>query len=73
MSMGIFSRKDTTQNTNSVQAQYAPSIMGENLNSFYNYVQPRLSRNAAMSVPSVARARNLIAGVISGLPLYLYR
>ena len=73
MSMGIFSRKDTTQNTNSVQAQYAPSIMGENLNSFYNYVQPRLSRNAAMSVPSVARARNLIAGVISGLPLNLYR
>jgi len=73
MSMGIFSRKETTQKTNSVQAQYAPSIMGENLNSLYNYIQPRISRNAAMSVPSVARARNLIAGVISGLPLNLYR
>jgi HK97 family phage portal protein len=71
--MGIFSRKETTQKTNSVQAQYAPSIMGENLNSLYNYIQPRISRNAAMSVPSVARARNLIAGVISGLPLNLYR
>jgi HK97 family phage portal protein len=71
--MGIFSRKETTPKTNSVQAQYAPSIMGENLNSLYNYIQPRISRNAAMSVPSVARARNLIAGVISGLPLNLYR
>jgi HK97 family phage portal protein len=73
MSMGIFSRKDTTQNTNSVQAQYAPSIMGENLGSLYNYIQPRINRNAAMSVPSVARGRNLIAGVIAGLPLNLYR
>jgi len=73
MSMGIFSRKDTTQKTNSVQAQYAPTIMGENLGSLYNYVLPRVNRNAAMSVPSVARGRNLIAGVISGLPLNLYR
>ena len=73
MSMGIFSRKETTPNTNSVQAQYAPSIMGENLGSLYNYILPRINRNAAMSVPSVARGRNLIAGVIAGLPLNLYR
>ena len=73
MSMGIFSRKDTTQNTNSVQAQYAPSIMGENLNTIYNQTFTRVNRSMAMSVPSVARGRNLIAGVISGLPLNLYR
>ena len=73
MSMGIFSRKETTSNTKSVQAQYAPSIMGENLNTIYNQTFTRVNRGMAMSVPSVARGRNLIAGVISGLPLNLYR
>ena len=71
--MGIFSRKETTPHTNSVQAQYAPSIMGENLNTIYNQTFTRVNRSMAMSVPSVARGRNLIAGVISGLPLNLYR
>jgi HK97 family phage portal protein len=73
MSMGIFSRKETTPHTKSVQAQYAPSIMGENLNTIYNQTFTRVNRSMAMSVPSVARGRNLIAGVISGLPLNLYR
>jgi HK97 family phage portal protein len=47
--------------------------MGENLNSLYNYILPRVNRNEAMSVPSVARCRNLIAGVVGDLPLNLYR
>ena len=47
--------------------------MGENLNSLYNYVLPRVQRNEAMSVPAVAKCRNLLSGVIGGLPLNLYR
>jgi phage portal protein BeeE len=47
--------------------------MGENLNSLYNYIMPRVQRNEAMSVPSVARCRNLLSGVVGDLPLNLYR
>jgi len=72
--MGIFRKTvATTPNTTSLTAQYNPTIMGENLNSLYNYVMPRVQRNEAMSVPAVARCRNLLSGVIGGLPLNLYR
>jgi HK97 family phage portal protein len=47
--------------------------MGENLNSLFNYVMPRVQRNEAMSVPSVARCRNLLSSVVADLPLNLYR
>ena len=73
MSMGIFSRSEAPKNTNSLLAQYAPTIMGENLNSLYNYILPRVNRNEAMSVPSVARCRNLLSSVVADLPLNLYR
>ncbi len=66
--MGIFSRKPAV-----VEAQYAPQVMGENLPTIYNYVIPRLSRKDAMSVPSVARARNLICGTIASIPLEYYK
>jgi len=65
--MGIFSRKPAI-----VEAQYAPQVMGENLPSIYNYVIPRISRKNAMSVPSVARARNLICGTVASIPLEYY-
>ena len=73
--MGLFRKTEAISNDqrSSLLAQYAPSIMGENLNSLYNYVMPRVNRNEAMSVPSVARCRNLIAGVVGDLPLNLYR
>lgn len=71
--MGIFSRTVSPSKKPTVEAQYAPTIMGENLNSIVNAILPRVSRNAAMSVPSVARCRNLLSGVIGGLPLNLYR
>ncbi len=54
-------------------APNAPTIMGENLNSLFNYVMPRVQRNEAMSVPSVARCRNLLSSVVADLPLNLYR
>jgi len=74
--MGLFRKTEAISNDDkrsSLLAQYAPSIMGENLNSIYNYILPRVQRNEAMSVPSVARCRNLIAGVVGDLPLNLYR
>jgi HK97 family phage portal protein len=66
--MGIFSRKQPTI----VEAQYAPSVMGENLPAIYNAIIPRVSRHDAMSVPSVARARNLICGTVASIPLEYY-
>ena len=74
--MGLFRKTEAISNDDkrsSLLAQYAPQIMGENLNSLYNYILPRVNRNEAMSVPSVARCRNLLAGVIGDLPLNLYR
>ena len=73
--MGLFRKTEaiSEDKRSSLLAQYAPSIMGENLNTLYNYILPRVNRNEAMSVPSVARCRNLISGVIGGLPLNLYR
>jgi HK97 family phage portal protein len=73
--MGLFRKTEAVKNDqrSSLLAQYAPSIMGENLNSLYNYILPRVSRNEAMSVPTVAKCRNLLSGVIGGLPLNLYR
>lgn len=66
--MGIFSRKPAI-----VEAQYAPQVMGENLPSLYNAIIPRVSRHDAMSVPSVARARNLICGTVASIPLEYYK
>lgn len=67
--MGIFSRKQPAI----LEAQYAPSVMGENLPTLYNAIIPRLSRHDAMSIPSVARARNLICGTIAAIPLEYYK
>jgi len=65
--MGIFSRKPAT-----VEAQYAPQVMGENIFSLNSAIMPRISRKDAMSVPSVARARNLICGTVASIPLEYY-
>ncbi len=46
--------------------------MGENLPSLYNAIALRVSRKDAMSVPSVARARNLICGTVASIPLEYY-
>ena len=66
--MGLFSRKPQI-----IEAQYAPQIMGENMPSLYNAIFPRVSRHDAMSVPSVARARNLICGTVASIPLEYYK
>ena len=46
--------------------------MGENLPSIYNAIALRVSRKDAMSVPSIARARNLICGTVASIPLEYY-
>jgi len=66
--MGIFSRKPQV-----VEAQYAPQVMGENLPTIYNSVIARISRRDAMTVPSIARARNLICGTVASIPLEYYK
>jgi HK97 family phage portal protein len=65
--MGLFSRKPQV-----IEAQYAPQVMGENLPSLYNAIIPRVSRHDAMTVPSIARARNLICGTTASIPLEYY-
>jgi HK97 family phage portal protein len=65
--MGIFSRKPAI-----VEAQYAPQVMGENIFSLNSAIMPRITRKEAMSVPSVARARNLICGTVASIPLEYY-
>ena len=66
--MGLFSRKPQI-----VEAQYAPQVMGENMPSILNAIFTRVSRRDAMSVPSVARARNLICGTVASIPLEYYK
>ena len=71
--MGIFSRAVSSNNKATVEAQYAPQVMGENMPSLYNAIFARVSRHDAMTVPSVARARNLICGTVASIPLEYYK
>jgi HK97 family phage portal protein len=72
--MGLLSALGITNNK-TVQAQYAPAVMNDGyalggIGNGFNYGP--MDRTLAMQVPAVARCRNLIAGVISYLPLELY-
>ena len=76
--MGLLSALGINKKSESVQAQYAPAIMDTayGYGSFTTGVgnfPGGLDRNYAMQVPTVSRCRNLIAGVISYLPLKLYK
>jgi HK97 family phage portal protein len=74
--MGILSALGITNNNKTVQAQYAPAVMNDGygygtVGNSFGYGP--MDRSLAMQVPAVARCRNLIAGVISYLPLELYK
>ena len=73
LSMGIFSRAVSSNNKATVEAQYNPQVMGENMPSLYNAIFTRVSRHDAMTCSSVARARNLICGTIASIPLEYYK
>ena len=66
--MGLFSRKPVT-----IEAQAAPQLMTDSFNYFLPVTMTALNRDEAMSVPAVARCRNLIAGTIATFPLELYK
>ena len=64
----------------SIEAQYAPAVMDTtygygsfNTNSSFGYNGVGIDRNFALQVSSVARCRNLVAGVISSIDLALYK
>jgi len=72
--MGILSALGITK-PKTVQAQYAPAVMGEatigyNMGTF-GYGP--MDRTLAVQVPAVNRCANLIKGVIGYLPLELYK
>ena len=63
-----------------IEAQYAPAVMDTtygygsfNTNSSFGYNGVGIDRNFALQVSSVARCRNLVAGVISSIDLALYK
>jgi len=76
--MGLLSALGINKKTENLQAQYSPAIMDTayGYGSFTTGVgnfPGGLDRNLAMQVPTVSRCRNLIAGVVSYLPLKLYK
>ena len=77
--MGIFQSLrlveyvNAPQSTPTITAQYNPPVMDATLSNFLYAPNVYISRAEAMAVPTVARARNLIAGTIATLPLHLYR
>lgn len=77
--MGLLQTLGIRSTAPKVEAQYAPAIMDTSYG--YGYFNTGTSnslgvgsigRDAAMCVPTVARCRNLIAGVIASLNLELY-
>jgi phage portal protein BeeE len=54
---------------NKIEAQYEPMVVPDTQGLLTLTSQVAISRNEAMSVPAVARCRNLIAGVISSMSL----
>ena len=66
--MGIFDRKAKI-----IEAQEAPRIMGDNFYNSNYYYAPAVSRSDALSVPSIKRCRDLIAGTIASIPLEYYK
>ena len=64
---------DPVYSTPQITAQYNPPVMDASISNWVYAPNVFVSRAEAMAVPSIARARNLIAGTIATLPLHLYR
>lgn len=74
MTMGLFRKTDapTTTDKPSIIAQYAPQVLSTPILTSIVPAQA-ITRELALEVPSVVRARNLICGTIASMPLELYR
>ena len=73
--MGLFRKTETITNVDkrsTLIAQYDPQVLSTPL---LTSLVPAMSmsRELALEVPSVARARNLICATIAAMPLELYR
>jgi HK97 family phage portal protein len=66
--MGIFSRKPEI-----IEAQEAPQIMSDSYLSYGNYFPAYVTRAQALSVPTIKRCRDIIAGTIASIPLEYYK
>jgi HK97 family phage portal protein len=71
--MGIFSRAESPSKKSTVEAQYAPQVLGEYSPYAMPFQYSYVSREDALSVPALQRCRNLLAGTIGSIPLELYR
>ncbi len=67
--MGLFDRFRPTK----IEAQLNPPLMTDSFNYFLPIAVTAVGREEAISVPAVARCRNLIAGTIATFPLELYK
>lgn len=67
--MGLFDRFRPTK----IEAQAAPQLMTDSFNYYLPITMTAVGRDEAMTVPSVARCRNLVAATIATFPLELYR
>lgn len=67
--MGIFDRFRAPK----IEAQASPQLMTDAFNYYLPLAFTAVGREEAMSVPSVARCRNLLACTIGSFPLDLYR
>ena len=67
--MGLFDRFRPSR----IEAQAAPQLMTDAFNYYLPIALTVVGREEAMSVPSVARCRNLLSGTIGSFPLELYR
>jgi HK97 family phage portal protein len=67
--MGIFDRFRPVK----IEAQAAPQVMTDSFNYYIPTALTPVGRTEAMSVPSVARCRNLLAGTIASFPMELYK
>ena len=67
--MGIFDRFRVQK----IEAQAAPQLMTDSFSYFLPTTLTPVARDEAMTVPSVARCRNLIASTIANMPIELYK
>ena len=67
--MGLFDRFRPSK----IEAQAAPQLMTDAFNYYLPLAMTAVGRTEAMTVPSVARCRNLVAGTIATFPLELYK
>ena len=72
---GVRSKSDEPTSKASIKSQLSPAVMDSPFNTsfggFNNY-SAAIARQDAISVPTIARCRSLIANTIAGIPMQMY-